>query len=70
MDFIEQIRVGEERAQARFGAEQNGPPAIFGAWIIGRIRIAEDSSTQSDKLLMFLEFGNRFRHSKFVGLIS
>ena len=50
MDFVEDIRVGKERAQTGIGAKQDGPSAIFSTWIIRRICIAEDTSTQGDEL--------------------
>lgn len=50
MGFIENIRVGEERAQAGFGAEQDRPSAMFSAGKIVRIGVAEDASTQGDEL--------------------
>jgi len=50
MDFVENIRVGKEGAKTGIRAEQDHPPAILDAWIVGRIRVAEDSSTQGDEL--------------------
>ncbi len=41
MDFIEDIRVGDKRAEAGFGAEVNRPAAILDARKIGRISVAE-----------------------------
>ena len=54
MDFVEEIWVGEERAEAGFGAEQDRPPAIFGARIVLRIGIAENTPTEGDELFGFL----------------
>ena len=62
MDFVEQVRIGSERAQAGIRAEKNCPPAVLGAWIIGWIGIAKNPATQGDELLMFLTIGNPFRH--------
>ena len=46
MGFVEKIRVSKERAEAGFGAEQDRPPAVFGAREIGRVCVAEDASAQ------------------------
>ena len=56
MDFVEYVRVRQERTEAGFGAEQDHAPAVLGAWIVGRIGIAEYSTTQGDELLLFLAF--------------
>ena len=55
MDFIEDIRVGEERAAASLRAEVDGPAAVLGAREIGRIRVAKDPPAESDEAfgLMF-----------------
>jgi hypothetical protein len=45
MDFIEEIGVGQERAEAGFGAEVDRPASILNARKIGRVRIAEFSAT-------------------------
>ena len=50
MGFVKNIGVCKERAKAGFGAEVNRPPAVFGAWEIGGICVAEDTSAQSDEL--------------------
>lgn len=50
MDFVENIRIGEEGAEAGVGAEQDRPSAVFGAGEVGRVRVAEDASTQGDEL--------------------
>jgi len=49
MDFIEQIRVGQERAKARIGAKQDRPTAIFSSGKIGRVRVAKDPPTEGDE---------------------
>ena len=49
MDFIEDIRVGPERAQAGFRAEIDRPAAILDAREIGRVRIMEISSAEGHK---------------------
>ena len=50
MDFVENIRVSEERAEAGFCAEQDRPSTIFGAREVSGIRFAEDTSAQGDEL--------------------
>jgi len=54
MDFIKNIWVGQEGAEAGFGAEIDGPAAILGAWKIGGVRVAEFSPTQSNEARIFL----------------
>lgn len=49
MDFIEQIRVGQERAKARIGAKQDRPTAIFGARVICRVGVAENPPAEGDE---------------------
>lgn|GEM_PF-3057237 len=51
MDFVENIRVGKERAQAGLGAEMDRPTAIFGARKVSRIRVAEDPPAEGDESL-------------------
>ena len=50
MDFVEHIRVGQERAEAGVGAEQDRPAAIFNARVIGGIGVAEDTSAEGNEL--------------------
>lgn len=64
MDFIEDIWVSQERAQTGFRAEVDRPAAIFDAWKIGWIRVAEFSSTEGDKRWVLPLFWGMFRHSK------
>lgn len=64
MDFIEDIRVGQERAQAGFRAEIDRPTAILNAREIGRVRVAEFSTTQGDELPIFLLLRRVLRHTK------
>jgi hypothetical protein len=69
MGFVEYIRVRQKCPMAGICAKQNPPSAIFGAWIVGRIGIAEDTSAQSDKLfarflfhrlyVLLLDFGDK-----------
>lgn len=51
MDFIEDIGIRKECPQAGIRAEQNGPAAIFDAWVIGWICIAENPPTQGHEFL-------------------
>ena len=62
MDFIEDVRVSEERAEAGFGAEIDRPAAIFKAREIGRIRVAKFSTTKGDEARRLLLFWRMFRH--------
>jgi len=54
VDFIEDIRVGQECAETGFGAEIDCPAAIFGPREIGRIGVAKDPSTEGDEARMSL----------------
>ncbi len=59
MDFVEQIRVGQEGAETGVRAEIDYPPFVSGTREIGRIGVAEDAPTQGDEL--FFSFGGTFR---------
>ena len=50
MDFVEDIRVGQERAETGLRAEVDGAAAILSTREISRICIAKDPSAQDDKL--------------------
>ena len=63
MDFVEDIRVSEERAEAGVGAKVDRPAAIFDAREICRISIAEDAPAESDKAWIFLLFASISRHT-------
>ena len=54
MDSVEAIRIGEECAEARLGAEINRPAPVFGARKIGRIGMVEDPPAEGDKAPVFL----------------
>ncbi len=56
MDCVENLRVGEERAQAGFGAKEDGSSAILGAGEVSRVGAAEDASAQGDELGRMAEF--------------
>ena len=61
MDFVEDFRVGQECTDTGFCEEIDPPATIFGAWIVSGIGIAEDSSAESDKALVF-SWLQGFRH--------
>lgn len=50
MGLVENLRVGEERAEAGRGAEEDEASAILGAGEVGRVGVAEDASAQGDEL--------------------
>ena len=56
MDFVEDIRISQERASAGVGAQINRPAAILDARKICRVGVAEDPPAQSDEERMFLLF--------------
>jgi hypothetical protein len=62
MNFIEQVGVGQERAETGVRTEKDCPPSIGGARVILWIGIAKDSPTEGDKLFVFLSFGRLFGH--------
>lgn len=62
MDFVEDIRVGKERTETRFGAEEDRPPAIGCTWIILRVGIAKDPPAEGDELFVFFWLRNRPGH--------
>jgi hypothetical protein len=62
MDFIEHIRVNQEHTQAGFGAEIDGPTAIFDTWKICRVGISEHPSAEGDETLALLLFQRMCMH--------
>jgi hypothetical protein len=54
MDFIEDIRVGEECAEAGLRAEVDGPAAVLGAREIGWISVAKNPPAEGDEVWVFL----------------
>lgn len=50
MDFVENIRVSEERTEAGLGAEVDRLVAILSAWKIGGIGVAKDPPAEGDEL--------------------
>jgi len=54
MNFIEDLRVGEERLEAGFSAEIDRPAAIVKARKIRGIGVAQDPSAEGDKARMVL----------------
>ena len=53
MYFIEQIRVGQERAETGFCAEEDRPSLVFGVREIGRIGVLKNAPAQGDELFGF-----------------
>lgn len=49
MDSVENVRIGQEGAKAGLGAQIDPAAPIFDAREIGRIRIAENPSTEGDE---------------------
>ena len=43
MDFVENVGVGEERAETGICAEIDGPATILDAWKVCRIGVAKDA---------------------------
>jgi hypothetical protein len=54
MDSVEDIGIGEERAQAGLGAEIDRPASIPGAGEVGRVRVTEDPPAEGDEAGVFL----------------
>ena len=52
MDFVENIWVSKERTEAGFGAKHDRSSPVLNTWVVSRIRILEDTPTQSDELTM------------------
>jgi hypothetical protein len=50
MDFVENIRVSEERTEAGLGAEVEGPAAVWSARKIGWIGVTKDAPAEGDEL--------------------
>ena len=55
MNFVEQIRVGQERPETGVRAEIDRPPFVFSPWKISRVGIPEDTPAEGDEL--FVPFG-------------
>ena len=51
MDFVKDIRVGQEGAEAGLGTKVDRPASILGAREVCRISVAKDPSAESDKAL-------------------
>ena len=56
MDFIEDLGVGKERAEAGLCAKIYRPAAVLSAREIRPISVVEDPATESDKAWMLLLF--------------
>ena len=54
MDFVENVGVGEERAETGICAEIDGPATIFDAREVCRIGVTEDAPAECDEAWMFL----------------
>ena len=54
MDFVENVGVGEERAETGICAEIDGPATIFDAWEVCRIGVTEDAPAECDEAWLFL----------------
>ena len=67
MDFVENIGVGQERAEAGLGAKVDRPAAILGAREICRIGVAEDPPTEGHEAEMILSFRRSCIHRLRVG---
>jgi hypothetical protein len=57
MDFVEQIRIGQERAETGVRAEIDRPPFVISAWEISRIAVAKNAPAKRDEL--FILFARR-----------
>lgn len=66
MDFVENIRVCQERAETGFGAEIDRPAAVLNAREIGWIGITEAPSTEGDETGVFLLVGRALNHNQKV----
>lgn len=69
MDFVENIRIGEERTQTGFCAEIDRPAAIFDSREVCRIGVAEHTSAECNEAWMFLRF-ERFERHTFVSFVQ
>lgn len=54
MDFVEDIWVREERAEAGLGAKIDRPAAVLGARKVGGVGVAKAASAEGDELRGFL----------------
>lgn len=63
MDLVENVGVGEERTKTGICAEIDGPAAIFDAWKVCWIGVAEDAPAEGDEAWMFLLFEGFGRHT-------
>lgn len=53
MDFVENIRVGQESAETGLGAEVDRAAAVFDARKVRRIGVAKDAPAEGDKRRAF-----------------
>ena len=56
MDFKEDIRICEERAETEFGTKIDCLATILSAREIGWVRVAEDPTAEGDELFVLFRF--------------
>ena len=66
MDFVENVRVGEEGAETGFGAKIYRPAAIFDSREVCRIGVAEDAPAEGNKTWIFLLFKRFEQHTLII----
>ena len=67
MDFIENVWVRDERAEAGLSAKVDPPAAVFGTREIDRIRVAKDAPAEGDEWKMFFLFLRKCLHQFCAG---
>jgi hypothetical protein len=65
MDFVENLRVGEEGAETGFGAKVDRPATILDSREVCRIGVAKDAPAQGNEAWIFLLF-ERFEPHTFI----
>ena len=65
MDFVENVRVGEESAETGFRAKIDRPATILDSREVCRIGVAEDAPAECNEAWIFLRF-ERFERHTFV----
>ena len=56
MNFIEEIGVGQERAETRLSAQIDRPSSMLDTGIVSRIYVSKDAPTECDKTMTLLLF--------------
>ena len=69
MDFVENIRVGDEGAETGFSAEIDRAVAIFDPREVGWIGVAEYTPAEGDEARVFLLF-ERFERHNFIIVVQ